>query len=239
MAEPAPRKLRDNLLLASLPSAERDRIAPALEHVNFELRQAVHEPEMPLTHAWFPHSGVLSVVSEMQDGSVVELATVGREGMTGVPLALGTDRTPQRTFCQVPGDADRMTAANFRRLVDELPAFRGLIFRYAMALFSQIAQGVACNRLHPIEARCARWLLMTHDRVEGDTFVLTQEFLGQMLGVTRPSVSVAAGMLQKAGLIHYVRGDITVVDRPGLEAASCECYGLITGEFRRLIEGEN
>ena len=228
-----------NRLLASLPAAERDQIAAVLEYSVLDLRRVVHEPETPLTHAWFPRSGVLSIVSEMEDGGIVELATVGREGLSGVPLALGADRMPQRTICQIAGDADRMTATDFKRLVGELPAFRALIFRYAVALLTQIAQGAACNRLHAVEARCAKWLLMTHDRVDGDMFTLTQEFLGQMLGVTRPSVSIAAGMLQKAGLIRYVRGDVTVVDRIGLEAASCECYGLVTREFRRLVEQED
>jgi CRP-like cAMP-binding protein len=140
---------------------------------------------------------------------------------------------------QIPGEADRVDAAAFVRLLDRLPILRRLLLRYTVAFITQIAQGSACNRAHPIEARCARWLLMTHDRVDSDDFPLTQEFLGQMLGVTRPSVSIAANMLQKAGLIRYVRGQITILDRAGLEAALCECYDLITREFRRVAGTES
>lgn len=139
-----------------------------------------------------------------------------------------------RVFVQIPGEAERLPAAAFSALIERLPALRRLMLRYALALVTQVAQGSACNRLHPVEARCARWLLMTHDRVDGDAFPLTQDFLAQMLGASRPSVSIAAGVLQKAGLIRYTRGVIEVLDRPGLEAASCECYGVIAGEFRRL-----
>ncbi len=234
---PRPKLSEENALLAALPQEERSFISAASQRVALEFRHVLQEPGQPLEWVWFPHRGVVSMVSEMADGGTVELATIGREGMVGVQLVLDTNRMPQRVFCQVPGAADRLPAAAFLRLMEQSPRLRRLMLRYALTLFSQVAQGSACNRLHPVEARCARWMLMTHDRVAEDVFPLTQEFLGQMLGVTRPSVSLAAGVLQKAGLIRYVRGVVTVVDRPGLEASACECYRVITGEFRRLIEG--
>jgi CRP-like cAMP-binding protein len=230
-----PKPRGENALLAALPDAERALIAPALERVTLEQGQTLQETDRPVSHIWFPHAGVLSTLSTMSDGAMVEVATVGREGMIGLPLVLRANQVAQTVFVQVPGYGDRLPAAAFAALRERLPMLESLLLRYTLAFLTQIAQGSACNRLHPIEARCARWLLMTHDRVDEDTFPLTQEFLGQMLGVTRPSVSVAAGMLQKAGLISYTRGSITVCDRPGLEEAACECYAVILGEFRRTL----
>lgn len=226
----------ENLLLLALPPAEQAIIKPELEHVPLALRQVLQEPEKPLRHLWFPRSGVASMMSMMADGSIVEVATVGREGMVGLSVVLGADRLAQLIFIQIPGEGYRISADRFRQLADRLPVFRALLLRYAASLVTQIAQGSACNRLHDIEARCARWLLMSHDRVTGDRFLLTQEFLAQMLGVTRPSVSLAAGALQKAGLISYIRGEITILDRPRLEQAACECYRIITDEFRHLVD---
>jgi CRP-like cAMP-binding protein len=226
-------------VLAILPEQERAQLAPELVQVDLTFKQVLQEIEQPLEHVWFPSAGVVSMVSEMEDGGIVELATIGREGMVGVSLLLGSDRIAQRLLCQIPGSAARMRASRFVKMIDDLPVLRRILLRYALTLLNQIGQGSACNRLHPIEARCARWLLMTHDRVDTDRFPLTQEFLGQMLGVTRPSVSIAAGMLQKAGLIHYVRGTVTILDRPGLEAAACECYAAISAEFRRLVNEAN
>lgn len=224
-----------NALLAALPPDERGLLAPELERVPLEFKEVLQRPERPIDHVWFPHNGVCSATSTLADGEVVELATIGREGLVGVPLVLDDDQVAHAVFVQVPGEADRLPAATFVRMQERLPALRRLLLRYTLAFVTQVAQGAACNRIHPIEQRCARWLLMTHDRVDGDTFPLTQEFLGQMLGVSRPSVSIAAGILQKAGLIRYVRGQLTILDRAGLEAGACECYRVITGEFHRLL----
>jgi CRP-like cAMP-binding protein len=172
----------------------------------------------------------------MADGSAVEVGTVGREGLVGLVIVLGGAASPTVTLCQIPGTARRITAERLAEAVEARPALRRLLLRYAQGYLTQVAQGAACNRLHGIEARCARWLLMTHDRVGGaDTFPLKQEFLAVMLGVRRAGVTVAAGALQDAGLIRYRRGSIRVLDRAGLEAASCECYGLVREQYARLL----
>ncbi|WP_426959624.1 Crp/Fnr family transcriptional regulator [Muricoccus radiodurans] len=228
----------ENALLAALPEEERTLFLGEVERVPLAFKRVLQELDEPVTHLWFPRSGVASMLSEMTDGSIVEVATVGREGVLGLPLVLDAGQSAQRVLVQIPGEADRMTAAAFARLRPRLPGLERLLLRYALSLVTQVSQGSACNRLHPIEARCARWLLLTHDRVDGDSFPLTHEFLSQMLGVTRPSVTIAAGMLQRAGLIRYGRGVVEVLDRAGLEGASCECYGVITREFRRLLRAD-
>jgi CRP-like cAMP-binding protein len=157
--------------------------------------------------------------------------------MIGIPLVLGSDTWDNRAFVQVPGEALRMKASVFKRLLKRSPKLNALLLRYTLALLNQIAQSAACNRAHSVDERCARWLLMTHDRVKKDSFPLTQEFLAQMLGVHRPTVSIAARMLQKAGLIQYVRGTITITDRKALEVASCDCYRSINKEYERLLSG--
>ena len=212
-----------------------DALRPHLKEVPLNFRDRLYEAGEPLDHVWFPNSGVVSMVTELVDGNPVELATVGPEGMVGVALILGSDRMEHVAFNQIAGDALRMDAAQFRSSLEQCPALHRLLLRYTAALMQQISQGAACNRMHSVEERCARWLLMTHDRVYKSKFSLTQEFLGQMLGVRRPTVSLAAGMLQKAGLIHYVRGEITICDREGLERVACECYEVIRREFERLV----
>jgi CRP-like cAMP-binding protein len=225
---------RSSRLLQALPEQDLAHVRPLLEDVTLAFREEIYRRDEPARHVWFPTAGVVSLVNELVDGQPVEVATIGPEGMVGIQLLLGSDRIGHRAFVQVPGAALRMTADDFRRTVSEVPAFELLLRRYTLALFNQIAQAAACNRIHNVEERLSRWLLMTHDRVGTANFPLTQEFIGQMLGVRRPTVSLAAGMLQHAGLIHYVRGRITILDRPGLEAASCECYGTIVAEFERL-----
>jgi CRP-like cAMP-binding protein len=237
--DPSKLQARENALLAALPEAERALLDPRLERVKLEFKMVLHEIEEPMTHLWFPISGVGSMLTEMADGAIVEVATIGREGMVGLPIVLGARQSAQRTIIQIPGEGYRLAARDYAALKDRLPTLNALLLRFAMAVVSQIAQGSACNRLHPIEARCARWLLMTHDRVDDDRFKLTHEFLAQMLGVTRPSVTIAAGMLQKAGLIRYVRGTVEILDRDGLEGAACECYRVITDEFQRLVSPED
>ncbi|HEU0299060.1 MAG TPA: Crp/Fnr family transcriptional regulator [Longimicrobium sp.] len=226
-----------NHILAALPAEDRDRLRPALERVRMEIREVVFEPNRTIQHVWFPEEGVISIVGLMEDGSGVETATVGCEGMVGVPVFLGAMQMAGQAFVQVPGVAWRMPAGVLREEVRRGGALAQLLGRYTQALFTLVAQSSACNRKHPVEQRCARWLLMSHDRVDGDTFELTQHFLSQMLGVRRATVSEAAGALQARGLIEYTRGRITVEDRAGLEAVACACYAIIRGEFARMLEG--
>lgn len=226
----------ENRLLARLPRADRERLWPRLEAVSPEMRTVVYEAGAPITHVYFPLRGVYSLLIHMADGRGVEVGTVGNEGMLGTPVFLGTDKSPMRTICQVPpADALRMRAADFRVAIGGGGALQEMVRKYTQAMMNQIAQSVACNHLHSVEERCARWLLMTHDRVGQDQFALTQEFLAQMVGVRRPSVTVVAGVLQKAGLIAYTRGRVRVLDRAGLERAACECYAVVKAEFDRLL----
>lgn len=225
-----------NRILAALPTATLARLSPHLEPITFSLRQELSQPREPVRHAVFPLDGAISLVAELSDGSPVEIATIGNEGMTGLSAFLKTDWLPYRAFVQVPGRGLRLEASVFATELDRDGALGDVLKRHTQALLTQVAQSVACNRMHAIEERCARWLLMTHDRVgRADQFPMTQEFLATMLGVRRATVTVAAGMLQRAGLIRYTRGKITVVDREGLEAASCECYAAVREELDRLL----
>lgn len=224
-----------NRILAALPQDELDRILPALERVDLPLRQVLSDPNRPIHHVCFPEAGVVSIVGVMRDGAAVETATVGVEGMVGTPLFLGTDRMAAQAFVQVAGWGYRMSADAFRAELAMGGALARRLALYTQALITLMSQNAACNRLHPAEQRCARWLLLTADRVGDGTVDLTHFFLSQMLGVRRATVTEIAGGLQERGLIEYSRGRITIVDRPGLEAASCECYGVILSEFDRLL----
>ena len=225
-----------NRLLDSLPANVSDRVKQSLEKLTFTIRKLLYESNAPIEFIYFPLGGVMSLVVEMEDGGSVEVGTIGNEGMVGTPVFLGAEKSPTKAFCQVPGDCLRMPVASFKHeLSAEDGILRDLVSRHAQAMINQISQSVACNHLHSVEERTARWLLMTHDRVGQNEFLLTQEFLAQMLGVRRPSVTVAAGLLEKAGLITYKRGRITVVDRERLEEAACECYGVVKGEYERLL----
>ncbi|HVE80140.1 MAG TPA: Crp/Fnr family transcriptional regulator [Gemmatimonadaceae bacterium] len=235
-APAASRATPRNRILAALPGDEYARLAPGLELVPLELRRLVFDVDQPIEHVYFPEAGVISIVSVMADGTAAETATVGYEGMAGLPVFLGTDRTASQAFCQVRGEAYRLTTPVFLQAVGESATLRAVLGRYAQALFTLVAQSSACNRLHPMRQRCARWLLMTHDRVGTETFALTQQFLSQMLGVRRATVTEAAGELQAAGLIEYAYGKITVRDRARLERATCECYEIVRQEFARLLE---
>ncbi|HEX7981477.1 MAG TPA: Crp/Fnr family transcriptional regulator [Gemmatimonadaceae bacterium] len=226
-----------NRLLAALPRDALGHVLPALTHVELSSGMVIYEPKVRITYVYFVLTGIISMVSEMREGTV-EVGTVGCEGMTGIPIVLAADTMPSRAFVQVPGEALRMTADELTRTMQEVPAFRSLVYRHVLALFDQTAQHAACNRLHALEERCARWLLMTHDRVEGDVLMLKQQFLAEMLGVHRPAVTLAAGALQKAGIIRYSRGKVTVLDRDALEKASCECYGIVTRRMEELLAME-
>jgi CRP-like cAMP-binding protein len=229
----------ENALIAKLPRAELEVLSPDLEPVQLPSKKVLHAPFEPIEHVHFITRGVVSMVNEPDTGEIVEFATIGPEGMVGLPLLLGSNSAPSRALVQVPGDGLRMRASDFRRALGRTPTLQKLLLRYTMALLNQIAQATSCNRLHEVQERCARWLLQCRDRVEGDSFALTHEFLAQMLGVHRPTVSIAASMLQRAGLIDYTRGRITIVDRAGLEAASCNCYRLIKDEYDRLFEDQS
>ena len=206
-----------------------------LEKVSYERRELLFGPDRPISHAFFPLSAVASLVITMDEGDTVEVGTVGNEGLVGVPLVLGTDRSPTEAFTQVPGEYLRMTASAFRAEMDRNGAFASVMHRYTQAFMAQVSQSAACNRLHPVDQRLCRWILMTHDRVGVDHLPLTQEFIAFMLGVRRASVATAAGMLQKAGMIHYHRGMIDVIDRKRLEEGSCDCYRIVRKEHERLL----
>ena len=212
---------RENRILSALPPAERLKLLEAASSLTLDARMVLFEAGKPIDAVYFPTDGVISLVTPLQDGAIVEVATIGNEGIVGVPLVPFSDRGV-RAITQVLEWFERSRA--FRMLVD----------RYTQALFGQIAQSAACNRLHSSEERLSRWLLMSQDRVGSDDFMITQEFLGQMLGARRSTVSVSAGILQRAGLIRYKRGHVTIVDREGLEAVSCECYAVIRAELDRV-----
>jgi CRP-like cAMP-binding protein len=224
-----------NAVLAALPTKERERLWPRLERVALSIKDVVYEPDGPIRQVYFPLSGVFSMLVIMEDGLAVEIGEVGNEGVVGIPVFLGARTSPNRATCQVPGEALRMQAEDFQDELGHDGVLDEVLKRYNQALIVQMGYSVACNRLHSVEERTCRWLLMTHDRAGDDQFLLTQEFLAQMLGVRRPSVTVAAGVLQKAGLIAYARGRVVVLNRAGLEAASCECYQRVKDEFERLL----
>jgi CRP-like cAMP-binding protein len=224
-----------NRLLAALPPEVSARLLPHLETVALGLKDIVYAANEPIEHVYFPINGMISMVSLMEDGQAVEVGTIGNEGMVGLPVFLGAESTPGQAFSQVPGEALRMTAEAFTQEVLPQGPFRALLHRYTQALIVQIAQSSACNRLHTDEQRFARWLLMTHDRVGADQFLLTQEFLAEMLGVRRARVNAVAGSLRTGGLIRYSRGLMTILDRRGLEEAACACYGIIKAEYDRLL----
>ena len=225
-----------NNLIAALPQEEYKRLLPNLEPVSLAIKQVLYEPNEPIKYAYFINSGATSLLNLMQDGQTIEAATVGKEGMIGVPLLLGTNQTPLQIIVQIPGDGLRMKADIFKAEVYWGCPLHTLLLRYMQTLMNQISQTAACNRLHSVERRCCRWLLMTQDRLESSSFPLTQEFLSYMLGVRRASVSEVAATLQKSGLIDYHRGQITIRDRKGLEAAACECYQVTQQEFNRLLD---
>jgi CRP-like cAMP-binding protein len=228
---------KGNRLLDSLSDDDRFRVAHSTEVVRFKLMETLFDPGESIDSVYFPLQSVVSILTRAKGTNGVEVATVGNEGLVGISLSWGAGQLNPADFLQVqvPGPALRMPAPAF---ISELANGSGLarvVRRYTQAFVSQLTQQVACNGLHSIEERCARWMLLTHDRVGTDEFPLTQEFLAQMLGVRRASVTVVAGVLQQAGFIHYRRGRVTVTDRAGLEGASCECYSVLREVFDRLV----
>jgi CRP-like cAMP-binding protein len=222
-----------NRILDALPAEERDRLLANMVPVPLPIKTVLFEPGEPILAVHFPLAGVVSLVTPLDDGAVVEVATVGNEGIVGVPLFPGGSLAV-RAISQVSGSALRMDAGAFLAEVDRAGPFRELFHQYLQALFGQISQAAACNRLHTNEERLSRWLLMSHDRVGVDEFGITHEFLGQMLGSRRATVTLSAGILQAAGLIRYHRGHVSILDREGLEGVSCECYGTIKRELDRV-----
>jgi CRP-like cAMP-binding protein len=225
-----------NQLLAALAFDDFRRIQPYLKTVPIAFRQMLHKNGEAMSLVYFLNGGVASITTVLADGTMVEAATVGDEGMLGVQAVLADDPiAPGDTLIQVQDtNAEVIRVADFRRLLADRPTFRDLMGRYTQTVIAQMMQSTACNALHPVQQRCARWLLMTHDRMHEQDFGLSHEFLAVMLGVQRPTVSVVAGQLQSAGLIRYTHGRVSVVDRRGLEAASCECYGVIRARFELL-----
>jgi len=220
-----------NHILSSLPDEEFERLRPKLHEVSLKLADVVFQPEEPIESVYFVNSGIVSWLATLEDGNTVEAGVIGREGLAGVAVLLGAKSTPNQAIIQAEVSASRIASkdlmAEFRRNGE----LNRRILRFVHSMFTQVAQTAACNRLHTLDQRLARWLLMSHDRIAGDAFSMTQDFLSRMLGVRRAGVSVAANSLKQKGLIDYRRGDIHVLNREGLEAASCECYEIVTQEY--------
>jgi CRP-like cAMP-binding protein len=228
-AEPA------NRLLGLLSPGDYERLRPHLQRIPLAYRQSLYRAYKPIGFVYFIETGVGSLVNTMANGDAAEVGTIGNEGVVGLPLVLGDDRAPTSVYVQVPGVGLRMKAARFSEELARSASMRSVMLRYTHAFFNQVAQSAACNHFHSIQQRCCRWLLMTHDRMQSDEFLLTQEFLAMMLGVQRTGVSLAAGALQRAGFIRYKRGTVTIIDRRSLVDHSCECYGVSKKEFDRLL----
>ncbi len=224
-----------NKILRLLPPVELAALVKRSELVEVKSKQILFEPGDKLEHVHFPEDCVISLVTVMEDGDQVEAMTVGNDGFSGITVFHEVETSKHKGCGQISGTALRLAARDFCDLAREHPDLRRLLHRYSEFVFETAAQSAACNRLHVIEQRCARWLLMSQDRVGRDSFDLTQEFLAEMLGVRRPGVTVAMGLLEKAGLISHGRGNITVVSRAGLEKASCECYRTIRARQSKLI----
>lgn len=224
-----------NRLLSLLAPRDYASLRPHLEPLQLEYRQSLYAADKKIDHVYFIETGVGSLVNTMANGQAAEVGTIGNEGFVGLPIVLGDDRAPTSVYVQVPGAGLRMTAPLFKKALARSPTMQVVMLRYVHALFNQVAQSAACNHFHSLEQRCCRWLLMTRDRMQSDKFLLTQEFLAMMLGVQRPGVSIAAGALQRAGLITYTRGNVTILDGPGLKKLSCECYAVSKKEFDRLL----
>ncbi|MGI8619040.1 MAG: Crp/Fnr family transcriptional regulator [Gemmatimonadaceae bacterium] len=228
--------LERNSLLRALSPADYEKVVRDASVVPLRLKQDLIEPGEAISHVWFPQSGLLSIVNDMDDGKTsIEVGVIGREGVAGLPLFYGKKNQPFRILVQVAGEAKRIPSDSFEETMKNVPSLEPLVHRYTLALMNQAGQQVACNRLHSLEQRCAKWLLTTHDHMDTEELPLTQEFLAIMLGVRRPGVTVVAQTLQGAGLIQYRRGRITITDRLGLERIACECYRRIRDDYEGLL----
>jgi CRP-like cAMP-binding protein len=235
VSRPQTRPLNENRLFAQLPRADFQRLTTHLEPASLSSKQILYEPGDALAHVYFLRSGMVSMITPMRNGMSIEVATIGSEGMVGLPAFLGADAVRARYLVQIPGEALRLRTDILRQEAARQGAFHRLLNLYTNAFLIQEAQTVACNGLHTVKQRCGRWLLLTHDRVRANEFPLTQEFFAQMLGVRRASVAEVARMLQRTGLIRYRRGQVTVLNRDGLEKAACECYSVIKTAFGQVL----
>lgn len=224
-----------NHLLAALPTAELELLAPHLERVALPLGEMLYEPDRQLQHAYFPTTAIVSLHHVMESGASAESAGVGNEGVVGISLFMGGDTTTSSAVVQIAGHAYRLERRKLKQEFDRAGLLQHLLLRYTQALMTQMSQTAACNRYHSVEQQLCRWLLLTHDRVSSRELVITQELIAGMLGVRREGVTEAAGNLQRAGHISYRRGHIAVLDRSGLEARACECYALVKKELGRLL----
>src|ERR1700694_5274133 len=229
------RDQRTNRLLLLLSDHDYERLRSHLSVVVFDYRKSLYEASRPIEHVYFPIDGVASLVITTAEGAGAEVGTIGNEGLVGLPICLGDDEAPSSVYVQVPGTALRLDARAFRGELGASPTLNLIMLRYAHAFFNQVAQSAACAHLHRVEQRCCRWLLMTRDRMPTGDFLLTHEFLGMMLGVRRTTVTDVMGGLQKAGLIRYRRGHVTILDHGALQQRACECYDISKQEFDRLL----
>jgi CRP-like cAMP-binding protein len=216
-----------NRLLLALPARNLKQLMPELEQIRCQREQVLMDADSSLDHVFFPDSGVVSVVAVYADGSIIEMATIGREGCTGMQAVFGAKSSSVRLLVQIPGSATKMSRAAFIRVMESMPAFRSLMYAYVQAFLEQVMVSVACNGAHSLKERLARWVLMMRDRSDEDALQITQNLLAEMLGVQRPTVTNAAGELERAGLIERGRQQVTILDRQGLIEASCECYKLV------------
>ena len=224
----------DNELLAALSQKDYEHLQPLLEPVSFTLGEVIYESGGQMTHVYFPTSSIISLLSLMANGATAEIGVVGYEGIVGISLFLGGATTPSRAVVQSAGSAFKMKADILRAEFEAGGALQLLLLRYTQALMTQISQTAVCNRLHTVEQQLCRWLLLSHDRLQSNRLVMTQDLISNMLGVRREGITVAARQLKDKGLISYVRGTITLTDRAGLEAAVCECYGVVKTEYDRI-----
>ena len=224
-----------NKILAALPHDEFEQLRPKLREVTLKMGEVLYQAEEEIHSVYFVTQGIISWLAVLEDGNTVEAGLMGPEGVAGIPVVLGARSTPNQALVQSPVKAARIASEDLVREFRKGGKLNELMLRFVHSMFTQVAQTAACNRLHTLDQRLARWLLMTHDRVEGDEFPLTQEFLSRMLGVRRAGVSVAANSLKQNGLIEYRRGDIRVVNRQGLEEESCECYQIVKQEYEQIL----
>ncbi len=225
---------KTNQLLAALPEAEWARWLPQLEPVDMPLGQVLHESGVPLDHVYFPTTAIVSLLYVLEDGASAEIAVIGHEGIVGISLFMGGESTPSRAVVQSAGHGFRLKSAVIKEEFKRAPVMH-LLLRFTQALITQMSQTAVCNRHHSLDQQLCRWLLLSLDRLEGSELVMTQELIANMLGVRREGVTEGALSLQRAGLIRYVRGHITVLEREGLERRSCECYAVVKKEYDRLL----
>ncbi|MEO6835170.1 MAG: Crp/Fnr family transcriptional regulator [Candidatus Tumulicola sp.] len=232
--------LKQNTVLAGLSPSMIMEVIETGKLIALKTPQQIYEAGRPILEVYFPIDAVLSVVTQMRDGGSIEVGTVGREGVSAIPLLLGATTSANESYCQVPGRAVVISSDHFRRLLsDGDDRFRNVLDRFLQAYVNMLGQLAACNGMHSIYERCARWLLLTHDRVNCDKIALTHEYLSMMLGARRSGVTIAAATLQQAGFIHYAHGHIVILNRQGLEDASCECYGVAREQFGPLLDAVN